>query len=195
MTACQHQKGIIEHVARENGIPAKRFFIPQCDEGGDYMRIQSFGKFHWCVDSAGQEIQGTRVPYGKRPNCQHPSVCPLNPCSLQCEFGYQLDVTGCPVCQCKQSPCEDISCDKGEECRMMQLNCISDPCPPVPLCLPKLENPCPFGEPLRFMDSHERVTCGPGASSCPSSHKCHLSPFGEYAVCCPKPSEVFTKRK
>ncbi|ODM92548.1 BPTI/Kunitz domain-containing protein [Orchesella cincta] len=190
-TFCLINKNIIEHVARENGIPAKRFFIPQCDENGEYMRIQSFGKFHWCVDSAGHEIQGTRVPYGKRPNCQRPSVCPLNRCSLQCEFGYQLDTSGCPVCQCKQSPCEDITCDKGEECRMMQLNCISEPCPPVPLCLPKLENPCPFGEPLRFMDSQERVTCGPGGSnSCPSSTKCHLSPFGEYAVCCPKPKEV-----
>jgi hypothetical protein len=68
--ACQHQKNILEHKARENGIPAKRVFIPECDETGEYVRIQTFGKYRWCVDSAGHEIQGTRVPAPLTPNCQ-----------------------------------------------------------------------------------------------------------------------------
>jgi len=60
----------LEHKAREDGIPAKRVFIPDCDEMGEYVRIQSFGKFRWCVDSAGHEIQGTRVSVSETPNCQ-----------------------------------------------------------------------------------------------------------------------------
>jgi hypothetical protein len=118
-----------------------------------------------------------------------PAQCPQTTCSLQCEFGFQLDSNGCSVCQCKPSPCDDVNCEKtGEECRMMQLNCISEPCPPVPLCLPKLDNPCAFGSPLAFEETGDKISCGSGFGSCPSSHRCNISPFGEYAVCCPKPS-------
>jgi hypothetical protein len=70
MTACQHQKQILEHKARESGMPSKRVLIPQCDVTGAYVQVQSFGKFSWCVDSAGQEIQGTRVAQPQKPNCK-----------------------------------------------------------------------------------------------------------------------------
>jgi hypothetical protein len=100
------------------------------------------------------------------------------------------------VCECKPSPCEtDVRCPAGEECRMMQLNCISEPCPPVPLCLPRLDNPCAYGAPLSFEETGDRVPCGNAYGNCPSSHKCNISPFGEYAVCCPKPKEVCFESK
>lgn len=125
-------------------------------------------------------------------SCIEPAQCPQTTCSLQCEFGLNLDSRGCPVCECKPSPCDtDVKCGPGEECRMMQLNCISEPCPPVPLCLPRLDNPCAFGAPLTFEETGERVPCGGGHGACPSSHKCNISPFREYAVCCPKPSKRF----
>lgn len=121
-----------------------------------------------------------------------PSPCPQTHCSLQCEFGLSLDDSGCPRCECRPSPCDQVEwgCSSPqEECRMVPLHCISEPCPPVPLCLPRVDNPCPWpGSPLTFEETGERLTCGVGSVGCPSSHKCNISPFGEYAVCCPKPS-------
>ena len=115
-------------------------------------------------------------------------------CTIDCPLGYKLDEAGCPLCACKD-PCEDTKCyGDNEECRLMQVSCLTEPCPPVPVCLPKVENPCSFGEPLTDLQTGKRLTCGPGVSdACPSTHRCSLSPFGDYAVCCPKPSKyLFT---
>lgn len=102
---------------------------------------------------------------------------------------YQNVFLGCRTCRCID-PCSKISCrGEGETCRLVSVECVDWPCPPVPMCLPKKENPCQSGEPLRLGNTEELVTCGPDYESCPSSHKCQLSPVGEYAVCCPKPSK------
>ena len=72
-TACQHQRHIIEHKARENGIPAQRMYIPHCrnDNGGfEPIQCHPLTRMCWCVSEAGEEIPGTRSQPGMRPNCQ-----------------------------------------------------------------------------------------------------------------------------
>ncbi|KAK4325646.1 hypothetical protein Pmani_003739 [Petrolisthes manimaculis] len=190
MTACEHQRNLLEHRAREAGVPAGRVYLPQCDPAGAFLPTQCHPATLtcWCVDTQGQEVPGTRVSQPAQPNCQKPLVCPAMNCDLACLHGYRLDTSGCPVCACRD-PCEEVTCTAPlEECRIVHVACVDEPCPPLPVCLPKLDNPCPYGSPLRVNET--MVECGPEGSTCPSSHKCHLSPLGEYALCCPKPREV-----
>lgn len=190
LTGCQHARIVAEHQAHESGMPAGRVYIPKCKEDGEYAIKQcnpGTGEC-WCVDFRGFEISQSRT---KKPlDCEtfESNKCPMYKCSADCEHGFELDENGCRTCRCI-NPCEKMKCrEDGESCRLVEVECTNWPCPPVPMCLPKKENPCQSGEPLRM--GNEQVNCGPDYDSCPSSHKCELSPIGEYAVCCPKPRDV-----
>ncbi|CAG9859737.1 unnamed protein product [Phyllotreta striolata] len=194
LTACQHQKLLLEHQSRESGIPAGKTYIPSCERDGSYSRRQCDpgAQECWCADSRGFEMAKTRA---RNVSCDAPGVldeCTSPDCPYDCEHGYELDGrSGCRTCRCVD-PCASVSCrGEGETCRLVQVECLDWPCPAVPMCLPKKENPCQNGgEPLKLGSTEELVTCGPDYENCPSSHKCQLSPVGEYAVCCPKPRDV-----
>ncbi|XP_019877040.1 balbiani ring protein 3 [Aethina tumida] len=195
LTACQHQRTLAQHQAHESGIPAGKVYMPNCSSDGSYEPKQcnpGTGEC-WCVDESGFEISETRTKYNKPLSCDPPPKpikCRKTECEDECEHGYEMDENGCRTCECVD-PCTKISCrGEGETCRLVTVECVSWPCPSVPMCLPKKENPCQSGEPLKLGKSDELVTCGPDFESCPSSHKCQLSPVGEYAVCCPKPRDV-----
>lgn len=190
ISACQHQKTVAQHQSHESGVPAGKVYMPQCKEDGSFEPLQCNPgtKECWCVDFRGFEVSSTRAPAATHINCSAPpkSNCPLYKCAQDCEHGFEIDENGCRSCKCVE-PCDKIACKgEGETCRMVQVDCVTLPCPSVPMCLPKKENPCQHGNPLLAGD--EQVSCGPDFESCPSSHKCQLSPLGEYAVCCPKPS-------
>lgn len=170
-------------------------YIPQCNRtDGGYLEKQcdpTTGEC-WCVDLRGFEVSKTRVIATNSlsldcDNTKQQHTCPLFNCVGDCDHGFELDDGGCRTCKCVD-PCAKVTCrGEGEVCRLVDVECVSWPCPPVAVCLPKKENPCQNGEPLKLGRSEETVSCGPDHGSCPSSHKCQLSPLGEYAVCCPKP--------
>lgn len=192
LTACQHQRAVAQHQSHESGIPAGKVYMAQCTEDGSFEPLQCNPGTQecWCVDFRGFEISSTRTPSSKKLDCNAPpkSDCPLYKCYEDCEHGFEMDKNGCRTCKCIE-PCDKITCKgEGETCRLVQVECENMPCPPVPMCLPKKDNPCQHGSPLMYGD--DQVSCGPDYDSCPSSHKCQLSPLGEYAVCCPKPRDV-----
>lgn len=195
--ACQHQRTIAQYQAHESGIPAGKVYIPKCLEDGSYAPKQCNPRTDecWCVDFRGFEVSETRVKSTKEISCDPPPSsenCPLYHCIKDCEHGFKMDDKGCRTCECVD-PCETVQCrGDGEQCRLISVECVSWPCPSIPMCLPKKENPCQNGEPLKTSNSDDFMTCGPESESCPTSHKCQLSPVGEYAVCCPKPSEYQT---
>ncbi|KAF5273134.1 hypothetical protein FQA39_LY07624 [Lamprigera yunnana] len=192
-TACQHQQAVAEHHARESGVPANQIYIPQCQDDGNFelKQCDRSKKECWCVDYKGFEISKSRITITNNLDCSIQSVskdCPLYKCNKNCQHGFQLDDNNCRTCKCID-PCTSITCiEEGETCRLVSVECVGQPCPSIPMCLPKKENPCQIGEPLKV--GEDITTCGPEYESCPSSHKCQLSPIGEYAVCCPKPRDV-----
>ncbi|XP_058812008.1 uncharacterized protein LOC131676744 [Topomyia yanbarensis] len=189
-TACQHLQTIQLHQASELGIPPKQKYITQCDADGSYRTIQCGpGNTCWCVDEYGNEKSGTRTT-GTQPNCEmySKSECPLRKCSF-CEYGYQIDANGCKTCECR-NPCSEISCPRGEECQLIQVECISIPCPKMPICVPIRDSVCPEGLPLK--SGGREITCGPqvDGDACPSTHICQLNPISKRGSCCAKTRDV-----
>lgn len=70
--ACEHQRTLLEHRAREAGIPAGRVYLPECDAEGAFLSTQCHPATLtcWCVDTQGQEVPGTRVSQPSHPDCQ-----------------------------------------------------------------------------------------------------------------------------
>ncbi|XP_063055736.1 uncharacterized protein LOC134449623 isoform X2 [Engraulis encrasicolus] len=67
MTKCERE--------RHNASGLIGAFVPQCDEQGRFRPLQCSGStgYCWCVNSQGQEINGTQVPPGSpKPNCSDP---------------------------------------------------------------------------------------------------------------------------
>lgn len=191
-TACQHLQTIQLHQATELGQPAKQKYIAQCNEtDGSWTAVQCGpGSVCWCVDSAGNELSGTRVENNIRPNCDVKAArmeCPLLKCDA-CEFGYLVDEMSCRTCKCRD-PCAEISCPGGEQCLLMKVECIDEPCPRLPVCIPQRDSVCTEG--LPFKRNGQDLVCGPqgDAELCPSTHTCQLD-VKSRGVCCAKTSKV-----
>lgn len=191
LVACEHQRAVAQHQAHESSYPLGKVYIPKCKSDGSFEELQCDPAMQqcWCVDFRGFELSSTRQPMSPKASCKMPkSSCPLYHCSEDCEHGFEIDNYGCRTCRCI-NPCDRITCkEDGERCRLVKVECTSLPCPSVAMCLPEKENPCQHGEPMVI--GGEIAACGPDYDTCPSSHKCQLSPLGEYAVCCPKPSKL-----
>ncbi|XP_030644080.1 nidogen-2 [Chanos chanos] len=79
-TQCEQHRDSLQ--GGSGGQPLIGAFIPQCDEEGQYRPLQCHGSTGhcWCVDSRGQEREGTRTPPGTPPtNCDEPVPPPQRP--------------------------------------------------------------------------------------------------------------------
>uniref|UniRef100_A0A674HGW4 Thyroglobulin type-1 domain-containing protein n=1 Tax=Taeniopygia guttata TaxID=59729 RepID=A0A674HGW4_TAEGU len=78
LTPCEHARMYPREVP-PGPSPVGDGHVPQCDEQGRYRPLQchSSSGHCWCVDSAGQEIAGTRTAPGTTPpRCGSPGQCP-----------------------------------------------------------------------------------------------------------------------
>lgn len=189
-TACQHLQAIQLHQSIELGVPAKQKYIAQCSEDGTWKSIQCGpGEVCWCVDESGNEKSGTRST-NRKPDCDNTitkTECPLRKCR-PCDHGYVLDSNGCRTCDCRE-PCKEISCPGGEECQLVQVECIDAPCPKMAICVPHRDSLCTEGNPLKL--NGKEISCGPQNEEnlCPTTHSCQLNPINNKGVCCGKTSK------
>ncbi|KAM9829004.1 nidogen-2 [Syngnathus typhle] len=65
---CEQHRDSVQTTSSE-GYPVVGAFVPHCDSNGHYTPLQCHGSTGhcWCVDSQGQERQGTRTPPGTAP--------------------------------------------------------------------------------------------------------------------------------
>lgn len=116
----------------------------------------------WCVDSFGTEIPKSRGYNVSDESCQQLRVeldCLDLTCRMGCEYGFALDLdTRCPACQCRD-PCEGVSCGEGKECRIVDVSCEGEYCPPVPACLPRKPGQCPYLVPPGPTDNLDANIC------------------------------------
>lgn len=77
LTPCEHER-LYPRAVPPGPSPVGNGHVPQCDEQGNYRPLQCHGSTGhcWCVDSAGQEIAGTRTAPGSTPpRCGSPGGC------------------------------------------------------------------------------------------------------------------------
>uniref|UniRef100_A0A8D3DVF5 Nidogen-2 n=1 Tax=Scophthalmus maximus TaxID=52904 RepID=A0A8D3DVF5_SCOMX len=71
-THCEHHR---RRATDSEGNPIVGAYVPQCDSEGQYIPLQCYGSSGhcWCVDSQGQEREGTRTTPGTQPrDCDKP---------------------------------------------------------------------------------------------------------------------------
>ncbi|KAL4719331.1 hypothetical protein ACJJTC_013511 [Scirpophaga incertulas] len=214
-SACQHRRALALHTAAESGSPPAWSWVPTCADDGAFEPVQckDKGRTCWCVDTAGNEIPGTRAT-NSTPNCEAPNKCPPAECSEEggqaeaaaaCEHGRALDAAGCPRCACRD-PCAEARCPPGDACALVPLECDLSgqvgSCGVLAVCTggssasAAAAGPCPGGgAPLPAPGAAAPLTCGPNAASCPSTHACRYGPHSAPAVCCPKPRTVCFESK
>nr|XP_020447648.1 nidogen-2 isoform X2 [Monopterus albus] len=87
-THCEQHRDSAQTTSPE-GYPLVGAFVPQCDAEGQYLPRQCHGSTGhcWCVDSRGEERQGTRTPPGAPPvDCDRPvPVAPTERPESVCE--------------------------------------------------------------------------------------------------------------
>ncbi|KAH8360251.1 hypothetical protein KR093_011467 [Drosophila rubida] len=191
LTACQHLRRA--EARRAKALQDTSVRIPRCRKTGEFERIQCrnerAGEDCWCIDEYGVELPGSRNASRSGVQCEEPKHCAASACRMFCASGFARDAqTGCSVCRCRD-PCDGLDCPNGQSCQLQEVQCKSEPCPPLPTCKKarSLANYCPAGLPLAIDDSVRPFLCGQdaGKPQCPPLYQCMVEAGNDYGVCCP----------
>jgi hypothetical protein len=121
-----------------------------------------------CATAACEDVEDCRMEDGA-PVCR--PMCPEVLCTVACEHGYATDENGCRTCEClpgpgecatdedcssregyvcdaesrecvpDQSLCDGVRCAEGI-CRVQEVQCVTEPCPPQAVCVDPCEGAC-----------------------------------------------------
>lgn len=140
LTACQHLQQAESRRAKslDDFGSNTKVTVLKCTSQGEFEKVQCSNELNgtecWCVDDYGVEIIGTRKGNESEVKCDIDLSCPAHSCRMYCPGGFARSPrSGCPICQCRD-PCEGVVCPGGLQCQPQEVNCKTDPCPPVPTC-------------------------------------------------------------
>ncbi|XP_053488796.1 nidogen-2 [Ictalurus furcatus] len=114
-TQCEQHRDRLHD--RGDSLPVPGAFVPRCDDEGRYESLQCHGSTGhcWCVDSRGQEREGTRTPPGTpHANCDAPER-PKTPCE-QRRDGAQRSADGLPVAGSFVPQCDEEGHYRPRQC-------------------------------------------------------------------------------
>ena len=113
-------------------------FVPQCDRNGGYMSVQCQGStgYCWCVDTAGTEIDGTRMAPGGR-NQISAATCDqsrLTACNDDDDMVMSLQGPGGMTCVqlMQEGVCEQVAAQGAQIGNPGMCGCSCPPQPPPP---------------------------------------------------------------
>lgn len=197
-TMCEYLRDMGNKLSEEKGLATLAVSIPTCRSDGSYEPVQCNGTICWCVDEFGTELVNTRVAKGSRSDCREVRMlrsCLGLLCRLGCDYGFEMNQEGCPICECR-NPCQHTECGPEKECVMAAAPCRSEWCPHIPQCMPKQSQErtppvasatCPVGNPLMFQDNTAvRCYLMNHYQQCPDTHMCVANGDVEPGICCPR---------
>lgn len=140
---------------RELGLRGENLAVPTpvCNEEGRYSARQCDTEGCFCVDDFGVEIRNSRISASSGNNSNGNSTtggagseaecrqirsakpCYNVLCRLGCDYGFEYDAEGCPLCACR-NPCKNARCTPDHICQLAEPDapCNHRWCPPVPKC-------------------------------------------------------------
>ena len=73
---------------------------------------------------------------------------------------------GWTVVSCPEHPCNLLECDDETHCKLVQVQCVTTPCPPQPECVPNQPVECPDAPPDPRDPCAGDIRCAYGAETC-----------------------------
>ncbi|XP_027147434.1 nidogen-2 isoform X8 [Larimichthys crocea] len=126
-TQCEYHRDSAQATSPE-GYPIPGVYVPQCDANGQYSPLQCHGSTGhcWCVDSIGQEREGTRTSPGAPPtDCDKPDEPerPKTHCEHHRDSVQTTSPEGYPIVGAYVPQCDDNGQYRPQQCHGSSGHC------------------------------------------------------------------------